>query len=269
MDKKRFRIIMALIFVAVTGLLLFCSKIYICSKTVHPDGIVTQINPTTNQRVQAYAIGKMQVYIDMAYRMDLPVWNMYLRSIAEQYGHDVPELNGKESVDLALNRDNSENDINPFILRLTIKNISNAPLTIDAKNFSLRTMNDDIIAPDLAWAKVLDEVGFFAGTGNSKTLDAGESKTLWLVYGAPSTDNTEELELQEYVRINYGSDNSLFSTKVEFPFNYTLGFPIADYGAITSEAARNCAVVLLLWFAGFGLAVFKIKDRFEEEEEED
>lgn len=260
---------MAAIFIAVTGVLLLCSKVYISSKTVHPDGIVTMVNPTTDQRVQAYAIGKMQVYIDMAYRMDLPVWNMYLREIAKQYGHDVPELTGGEDVNLALNRNDPEADINPFILRLTIKNISKAPIDINAENFSLRTLDDTLIAPDMAWAKVLDEVGFFAGYGNSKTIEAGDTRTLWLIYGAPSKQNVDEMALQEYVRVNYGSDNPLFATKVEFPFNYTLGFPIADYGEITDRAARDCALVLLVWFAAFGLLTFKIKDRFEEEEEED
>lgn len=258
---------MAVIFVAVTGILLACSKIYVSSKTVHPDGIVTMVNPTTDQRVQAYAIGKMQVYIDMAYRMELPVWNMYLRTIAKQYGHDVPELTGGEDVNLALNRDNPDADINPFILRLTIKNISKTPIEIKAENFSLRTLDDEIINPDMAWAKVLDEVGFFAGTGNSKQLEAGDTKTLWLIYGAPSKENVDEMALQEYVRVNYGSDNTLFSTKVEFPFNYTLGFPIADYGEITNRASRDCALALLFWFAIYGLAFFKIKDRFEEDEE--
>ena len=260
---------MAVVFIAMTGVLLLFSRIYISSKTVHPDGIVTMVNPTTDQRVQAYAIGKMQVYIDMAYRMDLPVWNMYLRTLAQQYDHSVPELTGEQDTNLALNRENPDADINPFILRLTIRNISDTPIDIKAENFNLRTLDDDIITPDLAWAKVLDEIGFFAGCGNTTKLEAGDTKTLWLVYGAPSKENVDEMDLQEYVRVNYGSDNELFATKVEFPFNYTVGFPIADYGAITDAAARDCALVLLLWFAIYGLAVFKIKDHFDEYEEED
>ena len=208
---------MAVVFIAMTGVLLLFSRIYISSKTVHPDGIVTMVNPTTDQRVQAYAIGKMQVYIDMAYRMDLPVWNMYLRTLAQQYDHSVPELTGEQDTNLALNRENPDADINPFILRLTIRNISDTPIDIKAESFNLRTLDDDIITPDLAWAKVLDEIGFFAGCGNTTKLEAGDTKTLWLVYGAPSKENVDEMDLQEYVRVNYGSDNELFATKVEFP----------------------------------------------------
>lgn len=259
---------MSIIFVVVTGLLLVGSRIYVNSKTVHPDGLVTMINPTTDQRVQAYSIGRMQVYIDMTYRMDLPVWNMYLKSLAQQYGRDVPELTDGNG-ELALNRDDPNADINPFILRLTIKNVSDEPLTVRAKDFSLRTEDDKIIPADLNWANVLDKVGFFAGTGNTTSIDAGDTKTLWLVYGAPSVNNTDDLQLQEYVRVNYGSDNELFATKVEFPFNYVMGFPIGDYGTITEEAESDSAIILILWFAVFGIAVFRVKDRFEDEEEEE
>ena len=139
MDKKKFRIIMAVVFIAMTGVLLLFSRIYISSKTVHPDGIVTMVNPTTDQRVQAYAIGKMQVYIDMAYRMDLPVWNMYLRTLAQQYDHSVPELTGEQDTNLALNRENPDADINPFILRLTIRNISDTPTSRQKASTSARS----------------------------------------------------------------------------------------------------------------------------------
>ena len=72
MTKGKLRITMAI--VTIVGLVIGLFAIELWSKSViyRPDAVTTVHNMTTDKNTQAYLIGKMQVYIDKTYRMEMP-----------------------------------------------------------------------------------------------------------------------------------------------------------------------------------------------------
>lgn len=249
------------IIVFVVGILFILVGLDIFAKTniVHPDGVITVHNDTTNKNTQAYAVGKMQIYIDETYRMDMPLWSFYVKTQGENNNNSFNALNeGNEN--LSLIKDHDEYNPNPFILKLKIKNISKEPIYINYKNFKIRDVKNNIYTPHDEWQKVMGQAGMFAGIPNQNQINPNEEKVLWLLYATPSQEIKDASAYQEYVRINYDSDNDLMATKVELPFNYTMDYPIGDYQEIMDKAYGKGLIVLLLWSAICIMGYYKIKE---------
>lgn len=265
MTKNKFRIITGLVSLLGLFVILIGIDIYTKSFIVHPDAVMTIHNKTTDKNTQAYAIGKMQVYIDETYRSDMPVWMFYVKTQAENNTHkEFTALDGGNEK-LSLLQENSNNNANPFIMKLKVKNISNTPIYLNSANFKIRDVKNNIYKPNAEWQKVLGQAGMFSGTKGQNEINPHEEKVLWLVYGTPSQDRKDASTYQEYVRINYDDDSDLLATKVEFPFNFTTNYPIGDYGDIVNTTNTQGITVILIW-VGLCIAFYiKKKDSFDED----
>ena len=250
-------------------IILFCSEIWVKSNIYHPDAVTTVINDTTGKHTQAYLIGKMQVYIDKTYRMDMPLWTLFVNG--EGMSNRPQTFKTIEAGDsaLSLNKDNSDINENPFILRLKVKNLSYSPIDLNAQNFKIRTMNGTIVAPNKAWQDKLAEAGFYSGAGNKTQLGPNEERILWLVYGT----KTEYIEpgtiQQEFVRMNYDSDSDILATKVEFPFNYTEDTVIGNYTSDYQYRYNIGFALALLWVAGCGAVYYRKSKNLDESDKDD
>ena len=260
MNTTKLRIGSIIIFIVGLLFLLVGLNIFAKMNVVHPDGVITVHNNTTNKNTQAYAVGKMQIYIDETYRMDMPLWSFYVKTQGENNNETFNALNeGNEN--LSLIKDNSDYNPNPFILKLKIKNISKAPIYLNYKNFKIRDVQGNIYAPHDEWQKVMSEAGMFAGTNKNNQINPNEEKVLWLLFATPSQEIKDASAYQEYVRINYDSDSDLMATKIEFPFNYTTDYPIGDYQEITNNAYSKGLIAILLWTSICILGYYKLKEK--------
>ena len=267
--KKNYLKICTLL-VAAIGMfaILFTSELWVKSHIFHPDAVTTITNDTTGKHTQAYLIGKAQVYIDKTYRMDMPMWKLFVNSEGKSNHPNTFKTIEAGDAELSLNKDSEDINENPFVVRLKVKNLTYAPMNINAQNFKVRTMAGEIISPNEAWQNKLAEAGFFAGAGEKTQLGPDEERILWLVYGT----KTEYLEpgtvQQEYVRINYDSDIDMLATKVEFPFNYTDDTQIGNFTSEFQYRYNIGFAVALFWLALCG-AVYYRKSRDYEDEDED
>lgn len=265
MSKSTFKIIMVVI--TIIGTLAVLAGIDIYSKTIiyHPDAVVTVRNSTTNKNTQAYAIGKMQIYIDQTYRMEMPLWAYWVREQGKMYDPDFDDIQDSGNENLSMQLNNPDNSPAPFILKLKIKNLDGESIYLNAENFKIRSIKNQIYSPNMAWQETLAHAGFFSGAGDQTELKPQQENTLWLVYGTPAPSIEDEGEgtiYQEYVRINYDSTNDLLATKVEFPFNFTADYPIGNYEAEANFAYAQGTVAFLLWLALCGIIYYKGRNKF-------
>lgn len=223
----------------------------------HPDAVITVHNDTTDKNTQAYAIGNMQVYIDETYRMEMPLFTNFVKMHGIAYNPNFNALGEDGNTSLSLLKDNEKNNPDPFIMKLKIKNLDASPIYINNQNFMLRTVQGSVYKPNQAWQDVLDKAGFFAGAGDNMEIKPKEEKVLWLVYGTPAAGEDAGDIYQEFVRINYDSNNDAFATKVEFPFNYTADYYVGNTTEISNGVYSNGIFVLLGWFALCGLFYYK------------
>lgn len=266
MKKVYFRVCTFL--VAIIGMfsILFASELWVKSNIFHPDAVTTVINDTTGKHTQAYLVGKMQVYIDKTYRMDMPMWKLFVNGEgASNRPQSFKTIEAGDS-ELSLNKDDSEINENPFIMRLKVKNLSYAPMELNAQNFKIRTASGAIVSPNKAWQNKLAEAGFFAGAGNKVQLGPDEERILWLVYGT----KTEVIEpgsiQQEYIRVNYDSDIDMLATKVEIPFNYTEDAQIGNYTSDYQYRYNIGFAGALFWLAICGAVYVRKSKDFEDED---
>lgn len=229
----------------------------------NPDLVVTVHNDTTNRNTQAYGIGQMRVYIDQTFRMDMPIWQMYVKS---QGAYNNPEFNEIKpgAAELVLNRDNKDINENPFIMKLKIMNVSDQPIYINADRFMIRTVNDEIIKPNHAWQEVLAKAKMFSGALDQTEIQPNEEKVLWLVFGTKSAEQKAGAVYQEFVRINYDSDSDLFATKVEFPFNFTEATRIGNTTSVSDTMYSIGFIGVLIWLGICGAGYYMIGRRIEE-----
>ena len=267
MTKTKLRIIS--LTVAILGVIgiIIGTVFYTKDLVVHPDTIMTVFNDTTNRKTQAYGIGDLQVYIDQTYRADLPLFIMQVKAVGDEYTNG--NFTGLDNLDesYSFTQGHDDYDINPFIMKLKIKNVNDIPREIRASDFKIRNGEDTFYSPIDKWQTVLAEAGFFAGTGNQMVLQPGEEKVLWLVFGTPSEEKADGAVYQEYVRMNYGSQFDSLATKVEFPFNYTLGEPIGDYGEIMNAAYDKALLAVIAWLVIVGTVYYRKKRKFDLEDE--
>ena len=269
MNKKYLRICSAVIAVVGALAILFGTELWVKSNIFHPDAVTTVSNETTGKHTQAYLIGKMQVYIDKTYRMDMPMWQLFVNG--EGMSNRPQSYKPIEAGDaaLSLNKDDSEINENPFIMRLKVKNLSYSAIDLNAQNFKIRTMSGKIVAPNEAWQKKLAEAGFFAGAGDKTQVGPNEERILWLVYGT----KTEVIEpgtlQQEYVRMNYDSDIDMLATKVEFPFNYVDTTPIGNYTSEYQYRYNIGLMIVLFWLAICGTVYYRKSKSIDEYDDED
>ena len=267
MTKGKLRITMAI--VTIVGLVIGLFAIELWSKSViyRPDAVTTVHNMTTDKNTQAYLIGKMQVYIDKTYRMEMPLFQLFVKSEGIYNDPNFNEIQPGESK-LSLNKDDEFVDPNPFILRLKIRNLSDTPININCDNFKIHTFGDQLIRPNRAWQEVLAKAGFFAGALDKTMIEPDEEKILWLVYGTKTEDTTAGDTYQEYVHINYDSDIDMFATKIEFPFNFTSDTKIGNYNDETAYIYQSGIVGLLIWISLCIGVYYRKAKKIDEEEYE-
>ena len=167
--------------------------------------------------------------------------------------------------ELSLNKDNSEINENPFVMRLKVKNLSYAPMDLNAQNFKIRTMSGDVVAPNKAWQDKLAEAGFYAGAGDKTQLGPNEERILWLVYGTKTEYIEPGTVQQEYVRMNYDSDIDMLATKVEFPFNYTEDTIIGNFASEYQYRYNIGFAAALFWLAICGTVYYRKSKDFDED----
>ena len=154
--------------------------IYARSLPYHPDANITVYNPSTDKLTQAYSIGKMQVYIDQTYRMEMPLWAYYVKAEGMQKNNgEFNEISDSGNENLSMLRKDTNNDPNPFIMRLNIKNVSDKTIAINANNFKI-TSNDrqTVYSPDENWQEVMNKAGMFAGVAPNNEIEPNEEKIL-------------------------------------------------------------------------------------------
>lgn len=269
MRRTYFRIMMFLAATIGSLAILFGTEIWVKTNIFHPDAATTVINTTTGKHTQAYLVGKLQVYIDKTYRMDMPMWTLFVNGegLANHPQTFKPIEAGDSS--LSLNKDNSDINENPFIVRLKIKNLSYSAIDLNAQNFKIHTMSGDIVAPSKAWQEKLAQAGFYAGAGQKTQLGPNEERILWLVYGT-KTDYVEPGTVQqEYMRINYDSDIDWLATKVEFPFNYTDDTIIGNYTSDYQYRYNIGFALVLVWLALCGTVYYRKSKSMTDSDEED
>ena len=266
MDKIKIRVITFCVFLICFFCILIGTDIYARSLPYHPDANMTVYNPTTDKITQAYAIGKMQVYIDQTYRMEMPLWAYYVKAEGTRHnnGEDFNEISDSGNENLSMLRNDSSNDPNPFIMRLNIKNISEKPIAINANNFKITSHDrEKVYSPDANWQEVMNKAGMFAGVAPNNEIAPNEEKILWLVYSTPSQQQVAGAVYQEYVRINYDSDSDIFATKVEFPFNYTVDFQTGNFESERDNRYQIGIFLIFAWIALCGTAYYKISKNYE------
>ena len=265
MKKTYFRICTFLVAVVGVMSILFASELWVKSNIFHPDAVTTVTNDTTNKHTQAYLIGKMQVYIDKTYRMDMPMWKLFVNGEGMSNRPDTFKAIEAGDSELSLNKDNSEINENPFVMRLKVKNLSYAPMDLNAQNFKIRTMSGDVVAPNKAWQDKLAEAGFYAGAGDKTQLGPNEERILWLVYGTKTEYIEPGTVQQEYVRMNYDSDIDMLATKVEFPFNYTEDTIIGNFASEYQYRYNIGFAAALFWLAICGTVYYRKSKDFDED----
>ena len=265
MNRTKLKIITSLFFVIGTVVMLLGTEIYARMLPYHPDAVMTVYNENTHKNTQAYAIGKMQVYIDQTYRMEMPLWAYYVKAEGIKHNNGTfDEISDSGNEYLSMMRNDTNNDPNPFIMRLKIRNISNNTIAINSNNFKIRTMDGGTVySPDSNWQEVMNKAGMFAGISPNNEIEPDEEKVLWLVYATPSQQQVAGAVYQEYVRINYDSDNDMFATKVEFPFNYTIDFQTGNYEAERNDRYQVGVFLVFVWLAICGTTYFKLSKRYE------
>ena len=265
LNKTKIKVITFFVFLLGFFGILIGTDIYARSLPYHPDANMTIYNPNTDKLTQAYAVGKMQIYIDQTYRMEMPLWAYYVKAEGMRTNNgEFEEISDSGNEHLSMLRNNTNNDPNPFIMRLNIKNISDKTIAINANNFKI-TSNDrqTVYSPDENWQEIMNKAGMFAGVAPNNEIEPNEEKILWLVYSTPSQQQVAGAVYQEYVRLNYDSDSDLFATKVEFPFNYTVDFETGNFESERSNRYQVGLFVIFAWMAICGTAYFKISKRFE------
>lgn len=267
MQKKFFKAVMAAVAVVGMFAILLGSELWVKANIYHPDAVTTVRNSTTGKNTQAYLIGKTQVYIDKTYRMDMPLWQIFVNG--EGTNNDKEHYRPIQPGDaaLALNSHDDEINPNPFVMRLKIKNLTYIPIDINAQNFKIRNAHGEIVAPSQAWQDKLAEAGFFAGTGKMTQIDPNDEKILWLVYGTKTEVVEPGSVQQEFVRMNYDSDSDILATKVEFPFNYTEDTLIGNYTSDYQYRYNIGFAGALLWLALCGTVYYRRKDNYSDDEE--
>ena len=252
------KLIISSIVIAILGTIgiIFGTMVYVQGLVVHPDKVVTVVNPTSNKRTQSYLIGDLQVYIEQTARMNMKTFQQYVNmSGFAKYGDKYEMIPDNGDPALSLLVDNDKADPNPFIVRLNIRNLGSMPHEILARQILIRRSDGSISAPHKAWQERLAKAGFFAGANGKDLIGAGDSETIWLVYGTETAENPFE---QEYIRMLYGSDEDWLAIKVEFPFNFVYGTPYGDYDEITSVGYRYGAFALLLFYAVLGVVSWRL-----------
>lgn len=262
MPKNQFRTIMIAITIAGIAIGLFATEIWSKSFIYHPDAVTTVHNDTTNKNTQAYAIGKMQVYIDQTYRMDMPLFQLFVNGEGMYNDPGFQAIEAGNSL-LSLNSNDPDINPNPFIMRLKIRNLSKDTININAQNFKIRDVSGNVIPPNNAWQEQLARAGIFSGAGTRTDIGAGEEKVLWLVYGTKTEEQKPGYLYQEYVRINYDSDIDWLATKVEFPFNYTADTPIGNYSTEYQYVYNIGFGFILVWIAFCGIIYYRKSQDFE------
>ena len=261
MTKRTFSIVMIVSFVIGVGIILFFTDLYAKQIPYRPDAVITIHNDTTGKNTQAYAIGKMQVYIDETYRMEMPLWALFVKAEGmKNNGGHFDEISDTGNEELSMVRDNPANDANPFIVKLKVKNISKAPISILASNFKIRQPDGTIYVPDMNWQSVLAKAGFFSGVDSQREIAPNEEKVLYLVYATPTGQQQAGNVYQEYIQINYDSDSDLFATKVAFPFNYTVDYEVGTFGMERKERFDAGIFALMAWLAICGAVYYRKKN---------
>ena len=220
---------------------------YVKSLVVHPDAIATTFNPTTNKKVQMYGIGDMNLYIEETYRVKMASFASFVKINGLTYDKDFNAIQDSLGEEYSMLAKGEDNNLNPFIVKLKIGNTSDEPIEILAKNIRLKNAQNEELVPHEEWQELMSKAGMFSGAGNQTILPAHESTTLWLVYSTPTVKNQTEGIHQEYLKLYLGSDSDSFATKVEIPFNFTMGYPIGDYETITNEGYRMGVYAIILW----------------------
>lgn len=244
--------------------ILLIDTYYVKSLVVHPDGIETVFNPTTNKKTQSYHIGDLRVYIDETYRLDMSRWAYYVKMNGLAYDNDFTAIGDSIGEDLSMLSKGENNNINPFILKLKIRNDSDTPYELKDTDFKLHDLNDNYYEPHHEWQEVMAKAGMFSGVGSQTVVEPYEEKVLWLVYSTPSNPSSSGKIEQEYVLMNYGSDTDWLATKVEFPFNFTVDSPYGDYEQITGAGYFKGTIALIIWTLIVGFLAFKINREIEE-----
>lgn len=229
----------------------------------NPDLVVTVHNDTTDRNTQAYGIGNMRVYIDQTFRMDMPIWQTYVKAQGAFNNPQFDEIK-PGAAELVLNRNNNDIDENPFIMKLKIMNVSDKPISINADRFMIRTLNNEVIKPNHAWQEVLAKAKMFSGALDQKEIQPNEEKVLWLVYGTKTSPQKAGAVYQEFVRINYDSDSDMLATKVEFPFNYTDDTRVGNTTAVSDSMYNIGFIGILIWLGICGAGYYLIGRRIEE-----
>ena len=257
MQKKYLKMLTVAVAAIGAFIILMGTELWVKSNIFHPDAVTTIINSTTGRHTQAYLIGKMQVYIDKTYRMDMPLWQLFVNGEGMSNRPNSYKNIEPGDAELSLNKDDSEINPNPFVMRLKVKNLSYVPMDLNAQNFKIRTMSGKVVAPSEAWQNKLAEAGFYAGAGDKTQLGPNEERILWLVYGT-KTELIEPGSLhQEYVLMNYDSDIDVLATKVEFPFNYTEDTQIGNYTSEYQYRYNIGIVLVMVWFAVCGAVYYR------------
>lgn len=268
MRKTYFKAVTFIVAIVGVFAILFGSELWVKSYIFHPDAVTTIVNNTTKKHTQAYLIGAMQVYIDKTYRMDMPMWKLFVNGEGMTNRPNSFKTISAGDSELSLNKDDSEINENPFVMRLKVKNLSYAPVDLHARNFKIRTMSGDIIAPNEAWQNKLAEAGFYAGAGDKMQLGPNEERILWLVYGTKTEYVEPGTVQQEYVRMNYDTDIDMLATKIEFPFNYTDDMQIGNYASEFQYRYNIGFAAAILWVAICGAVYYRKRNDFEDEDED-
>lgn len=269
MSKTTLRIITFIVFLVGCFGVLVGTNIYKKSFIVHPDAVMTIKNPTSGMFTQSYLIGKMEVYINRTFRMkpsDLS------DLVMEGAVKSDPNFFIPQSMSLSMLDSNPKNSENPFIMQLSIRNLDDVPIYVSSKQIQLRDVEGNIFTAHDEWQELLGKAGYFSGSPSNDMIQPKELKTMWLVYPTPSAEIEDSPEAyREYVRILYDGDGGVFTTKIEFPFNYEDDTPIGDYSSVSRYTAFVSLGALFLWLAICGLVYYRLSrkmDEYEEDEEE-
>lgn len=264
MTQLKLKVVTILVFVVGLFFILMGTEIMARQTIYHPDAVITVHNDTTDKNTQAYAVGKMQIYIDQTYRMEMPLWSLYVKTQGLSYNPSFNAIKDEGNSELSMLNSGENNNPNPFIMKLKIKNLDRNPIYLNAANFKIRDVHGNVFYPVMNWQHVMAEAGMFSGVDEQTEIQSGKEKVLWLVYSTPTLDSSEGGTYQEYVQINYDSDSDLFATKVEFPFNYTEDFPIGNYEDESDKAYSFGLILILGWLAICGAGYFRLSKRIEE-----
>lgn len=257
LTKIRLRIITAIVAVMGIAASMFGANVASRQHIYNPNAVTTVRNDTTGKLTQAYSIGNMQIYIDQTYRMDMPLWMLFVNAEGISYNSNFKQIEPGNPA-LSLNKDDSKISPSPFVMRLKIRNLSDKPISIKAGNFKIRTSQGEIYSPSEAWQKELARAGMFSGSNNQNVINPDDEKILWLVYGTKSAENGTQDTDKDYVRVNYGSDNDFLATKVEFPFNFDSTTSIGNVGQEIMYDYNIAVIASFVWLALCGFCYFKM-----------